>query len=157
MANDNAPHTNRAQFFMTLAPCEWLHKKHTVFGKVTGNTIFNMLRMGEADTDDKDRPLEKIMFLKAEVIWNPFDDIIPRFVQIFLFMFEFSGLSTLLCLFRDLSSVSKRSNQTDISAPPQPSKEKVIAAHKDTYSSYSSENDAYRRSRIRNCFHSAMI
>lgn len=78
MANDNAPHTNRSQFFITLAPCEWLYKKHTIFGKVTGNTIFNLLRMGEADVDDKDRPLEKIMFVKAEVIWNPFDDIIPR-------------------------------------------------------------------------------
>ena len=47
MANDNKPHTNRSQFFLTLDACEHLGGKHTIFGKVTGDTIFNVLRMGE--------------------------------------------------------------------------------------------------------------
>ena len=88
MANDNQPNTNQSQFFITLGPCEWLNKKHTIFGKVTGNTIFNLMRLGEADVDEQDRPTEPIIFFKAEILWNPFDDIIPRYqisIQFFLF------------------------------------------------------------------------
>lgn len=76
--NENIANTNLSQFFITLAPCEWLNKKHTIFGKVTGNTIYNVLRMGEAETNSNDVPTEPIIFIKADVIWNPFDDIIPR-------------------------------------------------------------------------------
>lgn len=79
MANENAPHTNQSQFFITLGACEWLNKKHTIFGKVTGNTIFNLLRMDEIDTDAQDKPLESVFLIKAEVLLNPFDDIVPRF------------------------------------------------------------------------------
>jgi peptidyl-prolyl cis-trans isomerase SDCCAG10 len=78
MANENAPHTNQSQFFITLGACEWLNKKHTIFGKVTGNTIFNVLRIGDADTNEQDRPLEPITVVQTEVLMNPFDDIIPR-------------------------------------------------------------------------------
>lgn len=79
MANENAtPHTNRSQFFLTLGPCEWLNKKHTIFGKITGNTIFNVLRLDGAETDETDKPLENIILIKAEILSNPFDDIIPR-------------------------------------------------------------------------------
>ena len=78
MANENKPHTNKSQFFITLADCEWLNRKHTIFGKVTGNTIFNVLRMGDVDVDEKDRPVDPIKILSIEVLWNPFDDIVPR-------------------------------------------------------------------------------
>jgi len=33
MANENAPNTNQSQFFITLDACEWLDRKHTIFGK----------------------------------------------------------------------------------------------------------------------------
>ncbi|KAJ1637956.1 peptidyl-prolyl cis-trans isomerase SDCCAG10-like protein [Pavlovales sp. CCMP2436] len=33
MAN-SAPNSNRSQFFLTLDKCEWLDKRHTIFGKV---------------------------------------------------------------------------------------------------------------------------
>ena len=35
---------------MTLGPCEWLDKKHTVFGKIEGPTLFNLLKIGEVET-----------------------------------------------------------------------------------------------------------
>jgi len=62
---------------MTFGACEWLDKKHTIFGKVTGNTIFNLLRIGDADVDQADKPLEDITITYIEVLWNPFDDIVP--------------------------------------------------------------------------------
>jgi len=33
---------NGSQFFFTLGQCEWLNGKHTIFGKVTGKTIYNL-------------------------------------------------------------------------------------------------------------------
>ena len=131
MANENAPNTNQSQFFITLDACEWLDRKHTIFGKlfcasklyvlrvshnflsilcnvrvlisillhlsallidlattyffhigkVTGNTIFNVLRLGEVETGGEggDRPLEELKIKGIEVLWNPFDDIVPRY------------------------------------------------------------------------------
>lgn len=34
MANENKPNSNHSQFFFTLDACEFLDKKHTIFGKV---------------------------------------------------------------------------------------------------------------------------
>ncbi|KAF6157240.1 hypothetical protein GIB67_041701 [Kingdonia uniflora] len=78
-ANAGSPHSNGSQFFMTLDRCDWLDKKHTIFGKVTGESVFNLLRLGEVETDKSDRPLDiPPKILSVEVLWNPFDDIIPR-------------------------------------------------------------------------------
>jgi len=78
MANENAPDTNRAQFFFSLDECKWLDGKHTIFGTVAGQTVFNLLRMGEAQVDANDRPVDDIVILNIEVLVNPFDDIVPR-------------------------------------------------------------------------------
>ena len=81
MANENRPDTNRAQFFFTLDACEWLNGKHTIFGTVAGDTVFNLLRMGEVETDDNDRPVDGIALKTVEVLLNPFDDVVPRISQ----------------------------------------------------------------------------
>lgn len=78
MANESRPNSNHSQFFVTLGACEWLNRKHTIFGKVTGATIFNAIRMGGAEVDSNDRPVDEIRLLAVEVLWNPFDDIVPR-------------------------------------------------------------------------------
>ena len=49
-----------------------------IFGKVTGNTVFNLLRMGDVDVDANERPVDPIKVLSIEVLWNPFDDIVAR-------------------------------------------------------------------------------
>lgn len=33
-AGSGSPNSNGSQFFMTLDRCDWLDKKHTIFGKV---------------------------------------------------------------------------------------------------------------------------
>ncbi|KAL4085941.1 hypothetical protein PRIC1_014565 [Phytophthora ramorum] len=81
MANENKPNSNHSQFFFTLDACDFLDKKHTIFGKVTGNTIFNLLSVGELETDEKDRPTNPPKLLSAEVLWNPFEDIVPRAIK----------------------------------------------------------------------------
>ncbi len=48
-ANRNEPNTNGAQFFISLDRCEWLDKKNTIFGKVTGDTLYNLTRLGEVE------------------------------------------------------------------------------------------------------------
>ncbi|KAJ8613244.1 hypothetical protein CTAYLR_004543 [Chrysophaeum taylorii] len=77
MANENKPDTNRSQFFFSLDECRWLDGKHTIFGTVAGNTVFNLLRMGEAELEN-DRPVEDIVLKTVEVLANPFDDVVPR-------------------------------------------------------------------------------
>ncbi|XP_021738947.1 peptidyl-prolyl cis-trans isomerase CYP57-like isoform X2 [Chenopodium quinoa] len=78
-ANAGSPHTNGSQFFMTLDRCDWLDKKNTIFGKVTGDSIYNLLRIGEVESDKDDRPLDPApKITSVEVIWNPFEDIVPR-------------------------------------------------------------------------------
>ncbi|XP_073008007.1 peptidyl-prolyl cis-trans isomerase CYP57 isoform X1 [Typha latifolia] len=78
-ANAGTPHTNGSQFFITLDRCDWIDRKNTIFGKVTGDSIFNVLTLGDVETDKDDRPLyPPPKILSAEILWNPFDDIVPR-------------------------------------------------------------------------------
>jgi peptidyl-prolyl cis-trans isomerase SDCCAG10 len=46
--------------------------------QVTGNTIYNMDALGELEVDSDDRPLYPPRIIGAEVINNPFNDIVPR-------------------------------------------------------------------------------
>jgi len=71
---------NGSQFFFTLASCTDLNKKHTIFGKVTGDTIYNLVRLGEVELSDAgdERPVNPPYVKWTKVLANPFDDIEPR-------------------------------------------------------------------------------
>ncbi|XP_065262933.1 spliceosome-associated protein CWC27 homolog isoform X2 [Emys orbicularis] len=77
MANAGA-HDNGSQFFFTLGRADELNNKHTIFGKITGDTIYNMLRLTEVEIDKEERPFNPHKIKSSEVLFNPFDDIIPR-------------------------------------------------------------------------------
>lgn len=77
MANAG-PNDNQSQFFFTLGATPELNGKHTIFGKVAGNTIYNMIKMEDCDVDGDDRPLFPPKIKKTEILHNPFDDIVPR-------------------------------------------------------------------------------
>ncbi|KAL1497500.1 hypothetical protein ABEB36_008451 [Hypothenemus hampei] len=72
---------NGSQFFFTLAATPELQNKHTIFGKVSGNTIYNMLKLAEGLIENE-RPAYPYKILKTEVLHNPFDDIVPRIQQV---------------------------------------------------------------------------
>lgn len=79
-ANDNA-----SQFFFTLDATPDLNKKHSLFGKVTGPTIFNMMRLNELDMSEKDeeRP-KRPPFIKKTTILNfgPFEGMVKRELEV---------------------------------------------------------------------------
>ncbi|XP_026130422.1 spliceosome-associated protein CWC27 homolog [Carassius auratus] len=81
MANAG-PHDNGSQFFFTLGRADELNNKHTIFGKVTGDTVYNLLRLAEVECDKDERPLNPHKIRSSEVLHSPFDDIIPREIKV---------------------------------------------------------------------------
>ncbi|XP_043305237.1 peptidyl-prolyl cis-trans isomerase-like 1 isoform X1 [Cervus elaphus] len=63
MANAG-PDTNGSQFFVTLAPTQWLDGKHTIFGRVCQG-IGMVNRVGMVETNSQDRPVDDVKIIKA--------------------------------------------------------------------------------------------
>ena len=76
MANEG-PDTNGSQFFLTLENTPELQGKNTLFGRVVGNTIYNLAKIGEAEVEDN-RPIYPVTLTSVEVLENPFKDMVAR-------------------------------------------------------------------------------
>lgn len=58
-----------------------LTKRHTLFGRVAGDTLFNVMKMTELEIDENERPLYPPRIKRTEIVINPFDDILPRITE----------------------------------------------------------------------------
>jgi peptidyl-prolyl cis-trans isomerase SDCCAG10 len=73
--------TNGSQFFITLDKQEFLNRTNTMFGKVVGDSLYNLVNLIEdVEVDKNDRPIGDNIprIIRTEVLENPFDDIVPR-------------------------------------------------------------------------------
>lgn len=77
MANEGKD-TNGSQFFLTLGDTPELQGKNTCFGRVEGDTIYNLARMGEAELGEGERPMYPTKITSVEVLVNPFKDMVRR-------------------------------------------------------------------------------
>ena len=82
MANGGRKDDNGSQFFLTLGKTEELTGKNTMFGRVVGDTIFNLVKMGEAELagGDDERPLYPIKVTGSEILVNPFEDMVKKVI-----------------------------------------------------------------------------
>lgn len=70
-----------SQFFITLGATPELQGKHTLFGRIEGDTIYNLMKMGEAELvegEGSERPAYPTKILRAEILVNPFKDMVAR-------------------------------------------------------------------------------
>lgn len=76
---------NGSQFFLTLGETRELEGRHTMFGRVVGDTIYNLIKIGEAELEPgegSDRPVYPTRVTGAEILVNPFEDMIRREVKV---------------------------------------------------------------------------
>lgn len=73
MAN-RGPKTNTSQFFILYKSASHLDGKHTVFGKLTSESLATLKQIEAVRTGSDDKPLEPIRIIKAGIIFNPLDE-----------------------------------------------------------------------------------
>ncbi|QPC75440.1 hypothetical protein HYE68_006192 [Fusarium pseudograminearum] len=78
-ANESRPDTNGSQFFFTLGTAEELNGKNTMFGRIAGDTVYNLAKMGEGEVDEAtERPTYPVKIERIEILVNPFEDMKKR-------------------------------------------------------------------------------
>lgn len=71
--NENGP-----KFFFTLGATPELQNKHTIFGRVIGNSIYSLVELNECHVDEDDRPIRTQTIDEIIIVENPFPELVPR-------------------------------------------------------------------------------
>lgn len=79
MANEGKD-SNTSQFFLTLGATPELQGKNTMFGRIEGETIYNLMKMAEAELESEgsERPMYPTRVTGSEILVNPFADMVAR-------------------------------------------------------------------------------
>ncbi|KAF2163526.1 hypothetical protein M409DRAFT_68447 [Zasmidium cellare ATCC 36951] len=80
MANEGKD-SNGSQFFFTLDATPELQGKNTMFGRIEGDTIYNLMKMADAEMvegEGSERPLYPTKITGSEVLVNPFEGMVAR-------------------------------------------------------------------------------
>jgi peptidyl-prolyl cis-trans isomerase SDCCAG10 len=80
MANEGKD-SNGSQFFITLGSTPELQNKHTMFGRIEGDTIYNLMKMAEVEMTEEEgseRPMYPTKVTGSEVLVNPFEGMEAR-------------------------------------------------------------------------------
>ena len=80
MANEGKD-GNASQFFLTLGATPELQGRNTMFGRIEGDTIYNLMKMADAELvegEGSERPLYPAKVTGTEVVVNFFDDMVVR-------------------------------------------------------------------------------
>ena len=80
MANTGKKNDNGSQFFFTLAATPELQDNNTMFGRIAGDTIYNLMKTAETEIAEgsEDRPMYPTKITGSEIIINPFEDMVKR-------------------------------------------------------------------------------
>ena len=81
MANTGRKNDNGSQFFLTLGKTEELNGRNTMFGRVVGDTIYNLMKMGEAELageEKSEKPMYPTKITSTEILVNPFEDMVKE-------------------------------------------------------------------------------
>lgn len=79
MANSGRKDDNGSQFFLTLGPTPELEGRNTMFGRVVGDTIYNLMKMGDAElAEGGERPMYPAKITRTEVLVSPYEDMVKR-------------------------------------------------------------------------------
>lgn len=81
-ARDTNKGSNTSQWFITLDRTPELQRLHTLFGRITGPTIYNVLKMDSLTLDPRtEKPLDPPIIHTIRIIENPFEDLVPRITR----------------------------------------------------------------------------
>lgn len=80
MANEGKD-SNGSQFFITLGSTPELQNKHTMFGRIEGDTVYNLMKMAEVEMTEEEgseRPMYPTKVTGSEILVNPFEGMEAR-------------------------------------------------------------------------------
>lgn len=69
---------NGRKFFFTLGPTPELQNKHTIFGRVKGNSIYTLVDLNECQVDEEFKPFSEKKIIEVSVLENPFTNLEKR-------------------------------------------------------------------------------